>query len=187
MATEDFARAVEFAVRCHEGQVRKDGFSPYIAHPLAVASRVLRELGDYDVASAAVLHDVIEDCGVTKDIIEDGWGPKVANLVDWVTERRNGEDPDAKNWRGRKEDYIAQLRFAPCNALLIALCDKLDNLTDLMRMVALDGSSAFKQLRVGKNSQVWYHDQLIPVFKEALLPGHVFEEYLFQVSLLRQA
>lgn len=182
--SEQYAHAVEFAIRAHDGQTRKDGITPYIVHPLNVSARVLRECGDFDVASAAVLHDTIEDCGVTADIIEDGWGKNVATLVDWVTERRNGE-PDDKNWRERKVAYIEQLRFAPVPAQLIAICDKYDNLTDLLRNVHLDGRAAFNQLRVGRGSQIWYHDQMLHLFTQTSFPGAILGDYTLAVEQLR--
>ena len=182
--SELFAHAVEFAIRAHDGQLRKDGRTPYIVHPLNVAARVLRESADFDLACAAVLHDVVEDCGVTADQIEDGWGPKVANLVDWVSERRT-EEPTDKNWRERKDEYINQLRFAPVPAQLIAICDKYDNLCDLLRNVHLDGSAAFKQLRVGRNSQIWYHEQMLALFQETNFPGSILGDYTLAVEQLR--
>lgn len=182
--SEQFVHALEFATRAHDGQLRKDGITPYIVHPLNVSARVLRESGDFDIASAAVLHDVVEDCGVTLDALEDGWGPKVATLVDWVSEKRNGEPTD-KNWRERKVEYIEQLRFAPVPAQLIALCDKHDNLTDLLRGVHLDGRAAFNRLRVGRGSQLWYHDTLLTLFTETNFPGSILGDYTLAVEQLR--
>ncbi len=58
-----FLRAFNFAAEKHAGQTRKASTTPYIAHLMGVASLVLEFGGDEDLAIAALLHDVVEDCG----------------------------------------------------------------------------------------------------------------------------
>ena len=58
-----FERAFLFAKEKHAGQVRKASTVPYIAHLMGVASLALEYGGDEDIAIAALLHDVVEDCG----------------------------------------------------------------------------------------------------------------------------
>src|SRR5205807_6400299 len=77
-------RAYQLARAAHEGQVRRSG-DPYIQHPLAVA-RILAELGLDDITlSAALLHDSVEDTGVTLDEVASEFGDDVAAIVDGVT------------------------------------------------------------------------------------------------------
>src|SRR5579871_3242090 len=77
-------KAYEFAKRAHEGQMRKSG-EPFIIHPFAVA-RIISELKlDPATISAALLHDVVEDCEVTLDEIRNEFGDEIATLVDGVT------------------------------------------------------------------------------------------------------
>ncbi|HWR70418.1 MAG TPA: bifunctional (p)ppGpp synthetase/guanosine-3',5'-bis(diphosphate) 3'-pyrophosphohydrolase [Dehalococcoidia bacterium] len=77
-------QAYEFALKAHEGQLRRSG-EPYLQHPLETAA-ILADL-KLDAASiaAALLHDVPEDCGVPIEDIEAKFGPEVAKLVDGVT------------------------------------------------------------------------------------------------------
>lgn len=88
MATlKTFTDANYFAFKAHEGQLRKGALKlPYICHPLEVVN-ILARVGyatDYKVLSAAVLHDVIEDCGVKPaDLVE--FGPEVVALVNELT------------------------------------------------------------------------------------------------------
>lgn len=77
--------AISFASHCHKGQLDKGG-QPYILHPL----RVMLGLIDEDQRIAAVLHDVVEDCGVEPEIIRAGYGDAVAGAVLALT-RRKGE------------------------------------------------------------------------------------------------
>ncbi|MEC8750329.1 MAG: RelA/SpoT family protein [Chloroflexota bacterium] len=76
--------AYKFAEKCHSGQLRKTG-DPYIIHPVFTAIYLSNMKMDWETISAALLHDVIEDCGVTFEEIEKLFGRDVAGLVDGVT------------------------------------------------------------------------------------------------------
>lgn len=76
--------AYKFAEKCHRGQLRKTG-DPYIIHPVFTAIYLSNMKMDWETISAALLHDVIEDCGVTFEEIEKLFGRDVAGLVDGVT------------------------------------------------------------------------------------------------------
>ena len=76
--------AYKFAEKCHSGQLRKTG-DPYIIHPVFTAIYLSNMKMDWQTISAALMHDVIEDCGVTFEEIEGLFGREVAGLVDGVT------------------------------------------------------------------------------------------------------
>ncbi|HRW38274.1 MAG TPA: HD domain-containing protein, partial [Aquihabitans sp.] len=83
-STALIAQAHELAAAAHEGQSRKSG-EPYIHHPLAVA-RIVADLGlDEETVAAALLHDSVEDTGVTLDELAERFGDDVAQIVDGVT------------------------------------------------------------------------------------------------------
>jgi (p)ppGpp synthase/HD superfamily hydrolase len=92
MTLDDYARALAFAARAHEGQVRKSASTPYIYHPVSVSALVLQFGGDEAQAIGGLLHDVVEDCGVTYTTITDQFGHRVAAIVEGCTD---GE-PDAQ-------------------------------------------------------------------------------------------
>lgn len=77
-------RVLEFAIEAHEGQMRRSG-EPYITHPIAVARLVTSLHMDPPSISAALLHDVIEDCGVAAETIRQKFGADVALLVEGAT------------------------------------------------------------------------------------------------------
>ena len=77
-------RAYRFANRAHEGQMRQSG-EPYITHPIAVTVQCAQWKLDVRALMAALLHDAMEDCGVTKDDIARAFDPTVADLVDGLT------------------------------------------------------------------------------------------------------
>jgi len=123
-------RAYALALRAHEGQTRLSG-DPYITHPLAVAS-ILAELElDLVTITAALLHDVVEDAGVSLDDLAHDFGAEVAQLVDGVTklgriEYRSQEDEQVENLR---KMFLAMSQ--DIRVLLIRLADRLHNMRTL--------------------------------------------------------
>ena len=77
---ERIKKGYYYADKCHLGQFRKSG-EPYIIHPLNTAIILTTVYADSDTIIAGLLHDVIEDCGITKEEIEEEFGEVVAKLV----------------------------------------------------------------------------------------------------------
>ena len=77
-------QAYRFADEAHLGQIRNSG-EPYITHPIAVARQCAEWKLDAQALMAALLHDAIEDCGVTKPELIERFGASVADLVDGLT------------------------------------------------------------------------------------------------------
>lgn len=97
-------RAYNFADACHNGQLRRDG-TPYISHPVEVAL-ILAELNmDADVICASLLHDVVEDCGVSIEELEAKFNSNVASLVDVVSAI------DFKNYVFDESDLYEDVNF----------------------------------------------------------------------------
>ena len=82
-------KAAEFAVRAHEGTVRKGSRMPYITHPLEVAMIVSLMTDDKGLIAAAYLHDVVEDAGVTYEELEQEFGTRVSELVRGASEDKS--------------------------------------------------------------------------------------------------
>jgi len=75
-------KALYFACEKHDGQYRKGGRIPYIAHPVLVVFGVQKYTSDEDVIATALLHDVLEDCpDVSIDILQKEFGDRITNLV----------------------------------------------------------------------------------------------------------
>ena len=78
------------ALAAHEGQTRKGSSTPYIVHPLHVATMLARAGADEETIQAGVLHDVVEDCeGWTLERLEDEFGPRVREIVAHLTEDKS--------------------------------------------------------------------------------------------------
>ena len=102
-----FLKGFAFAAEKHSGQTRKASTIPYIAHLMGVTSLVLEAGGDEDLAIAALLHDVVEDCGGAPMLkeVNKRFGKRVAKIVDGCTDADTYPKPP---WRERKEKYIAR-------------------------------------------------------------------------------
>lgn len=118
--------AVSFAARAHRHQLRKDGETPYAAHPFRVCLVVCDVFGvtDPHVLTAAVLHDTLEDTTTDFDDVEEKWGREIAT---WV--RMLSKDKRAPNDE-REDDYCRVLTEAPWQVQVCKLADLLDNLLD---------------------------------------------------------
>jgi (p)ppGpp synthase/HD superfamily hydrolase len=119
--------AVEFAKEAHKGQVRKYTGEPYITHPLAVIE-ILKNTHinlEPETIAAAILHDVIEDCGVKQEELEEKFGSEVARIVWALTDESK---PSDGNRAARKEIDRKWFRNKACYSVrLIKLADMLDN------------------------------------------------------------
>jgi guanosine-3',5'-bis(diphosphate) 3'-pyrophosphohydrolase len=121
-------RGYDVAEECHRGQLRKSG-DPYITHPLAVAT-ILAELGmDTTTLVAALLHDTVEDTGLTLDDITAGFGSEVAHLVDGVTKLDKVKYGDAAESETIRKMVVAMARDP--RVLVIKLADRLHNMRTL--------------------------------------------------------
>lgn len=118
--------AASFAARAHRHQVRKDGQTPYVAHPFRVAMTIRDIFGCDDQAAiaAAILHDTIEDTTTDFDDLLGAFGEEVARTVAAMT--KNMALPEKE----REAAYDAQLAKAGWRARLVKLADVYDNLMD---------------------------------------------------------
>ncbi len=119
-------RAASFAARFHGSQMRKDGKTPYIAHPYRVAMMVRHFFGidDETVLVAALLHDVIEDTTADFDDLLAEFGDEVAGIVAVLSKDKRKVEPE------RETEYLQQLAKASWKAKIIKLADAYDNVCD---------------------------------------------------------
>lgn len=121
-------KALRFAAKAHAGQERKFSGDAYLSHPVNVFVSVSshgREEVSAEVAAAALLHDVIEDCGVSMNDIEREFSPLVADLVGWMT-NPSIQHPELSR-EERKAMDRAHIASAPPIVKLLKACDRLDN------------------------------------------------------------
>jgi (p)ppGpp synthase/HD superfamily hydrolase len=138
------AEATRFALEQHAGQTRKGRPEvPYASHLLRVAGLVMEHGGDARQIAVALLHDVIEDCGVEEAELERRFGGEVARAVRALSDTFEGDTPEQKApWRERKTRFVAQLGGIDARARLVAACDKLDNLSAIVADLETEGLPA---------------------------------------------
>jgi guanosine-3',5'-bis(diphosphate) 3'-pyrophosphohydrolase len=138
-------RAGERADTAHRGQLRKSG-EPYVTHPVAVAGLVA-ELGlDARSVAAALLHDAVEDTGVTLEDLQVGFGPDVAAVVDGVTklDRLQFDSKEAQQAATVRKMLVAMA--SDWRVLVIKLADRLHNMRTLAVM------EEWKQRRIAQET-----------------------------------
>ena len=154
--------AMNFAAKAHENQLRKAEKQPYIVHPFDVMERVRAVTDDPDTQIAAVLHDTVEDTPVTFEELETEFGSNVAFLV-WGVSKND----DIENWHDRNTAYLTRLEFeAGDGSVIIALADKVSNLTDMIRNHQKYGSEFWQHFNLQPLEQLWWYTSVLQVAKK---------------------
>ncbi|REK51196.1 MAG: bifunctional (p)ppGpp synthetase/guanosine-3',5'-bis(diphosphate) 3'-pyrophosphohydrolase, partial [Bacteroidetes bacterium] len=123
-------RAYYYAEQAHYGQARRTG-EPYVTHPLAVATVLARMHMDHESIMAALLHDVIEDTGVSKEDIRTQFGEEVADLVDGVSKLTHVEFDSAEIKQAENFQKMALAMARDIRVILVKLADRLHNMRTL--------------------------------------------------------
>jgi guanosine-3',5'-bis(diphosphate) 3'-pyrophosphohydrolase len=126
-------RAGIAAINAHEGQLRRTG-EPYVTHPIAVAD-IVADLGlDEVTLTAALLHDAVEDTGITKEWLVKEFGEQVAAVVDGVTklDRLEFDSKEEQQAATIRKMFIAMAQ--DWRVLLIKLADRLHNMRTISVM-----------------------------------------------------
>ena len=130
---EAVRQAYRFADESHLGQLRQNG-EPYITHPIAVAAQCATWKLDAQALMAALLHDAIEDCGVTKAELIERFGSPVAELVDGLTklEKLQFDTREENQAESFRKMLLAMARDV--RVILIKLADRSHNMRTLSDM-----------------------------------------------------
>lgn len=132
-SVEQVRQAYRYADEAHLGQLRSSG-EPYITHPIAVAALCASWKLDVQALMAALLHDAMEDCGITKSDLIDRFGAPVAELVDGLTKL------DKLQFNTREENQAESFRkmllamARDVRVILIKLADRTHNMRTLSDM-----------------------------------------------------
>ncbi len=164
--TPQIKRAIQFAARKHHGHFRVETEPlPYITHLFSVALLVAEDGASDDVVSAALLHDTLEDTDTTREEIIAAFGEHVAELVEHVSEKKEG------GWRERKERYLAHLEEAPEEALLISIADKIDNIESKLEGLERGDTAILERMGGDPARYRWFHGELARI-AGSRLPEH---------------
>ena len=164
--------AIYCAAECHRGQNRKnENETPYIAHPYSALLILSEYTNDEDIYIAMLLHDTVEDCGVSFEEIENMFGERVKDIVYHVTEPKFfGSDSNPLTWKERKENYLALLETGPTESLLVATCDKIHNMSTINKNLVHQGTFWFldKVMEILESRSTEISQPLIDKYKNKL-------------------
>lgn len=150
------SKAIAFANEKHAGQVRKGSRIPYILHPLEAGIIISQIVFDEELIAAAILHDLVEDAGVTLDTIAQAFSPRVAQLVASQTEDKS------RTWNERKQHTVEKLPDAAYEVKLLTLADKLSNARSLWRDYKQLGDGLWERFNMkDKQQQYMYYRGLV--------------------------
>jgi len=138
-------RAYYYAEQAHDGQFRRSG-EPYVTHPLAVAGILSDMHMDHQSLMAAMLHDVIEDTGISKTAIKGQFGETVAEMVDGVSKLNKIAFSSRAEAQAENFQKMALAMARDLRVILVKLADRLHN------MRTLDVLSPEKRRRIAKET-----------------------------------
>ena len=138
-------KAYDFACEAHSGQYRSSG-DPYVTHPIAVASILGSFRMDEDSLAAAMLHDVMEDSGIPKSVIEKKFNKEVADLVDGVSKLNTLTISSKTESQAENLQKMVLAMSKDIRVIVVKLADRLHNMRTLLYL------DREKQLRIAKET-----------------------------------
>jgi (p)ppGpp synthase/HD superfamily hydrolase len=169
-----FNDAFVYAARMHASQTRKKTDVPYISHLMSVAGLVLEAGGGEDEGIAALLHDVVEDCGghPVLEEVRQRFGERVAKIVQGCTDAYTIPKPP---WKQRKLDYLDVLRRADEDIRLVSAADKLHNVRTILADYRRGGDSVWERFSGRRDGTLWYYRAVLEVLRQGK-PNPLVEE-----------
>lgn len=171
-------QAIAYATKMHSGQIRKMANTPYILHPMEVASIIGTMTDDREIMAAGLLHDTIEDCNADPREIRQLFGARVAALVQSETEDRSSTRSAEDTWQERKEESLIVLSMThDIGVKILWLGDKLSNIRSFARAYRKQGDAIFQLLhQKDPKIQGWYYKSIAAGLAE-LKDTDAFHEY----------
>jgi (p)ppGpp synthase/HD superfamily hydrolase len=151
---------------------------------MAVASLVLEAGGDEEMAIAALLHDVVEDCGGRPRLreIRKQFGARVARIVEGCTYSFGEPKPE---WIERKRGYLEEVKHADAETRLVSASDKLHNVRTILADYRKEGDGIWVRFNGKKEGTLWYYRALSDEY--ARTPNRITRELEITVGELERA
>lgn len=171
--------AFDSAAVWHENQLRKypGATVPYMSHVAGVAAILSRHGFAEHVVAAGALHDVMEDCGVTHEVLAEKFGVAVADLV-----RHVSEQDKSLSWEERKRLYLEHFAHEPWEAQAITLADKIDNFQSIVVCARVFGDP-WAMFKRGRDAQIVRFRDLLDRTRR-LAPHPLIDEYAATLTLV---
>ncbi len=167
LETSVLDKAIVFAVKAHANTERRGKGFPYIVHPMEAVEIVATMTKDQELLAAAVLHDTVEDTGVTLDDIRCEFGDRVAKLVEEESDVFMEGVSESDSWHARKQAAIERLEKASRDAKMVAIGDKLSNARAIYRDFVQKGDELWSIFHVSDvKEHEWHYRGLASALKE---------------------
>lgn len=161
--TTRIQKAIKFAAKTHQvyqDQKRKGKVIPYITHPLTVGLILSLVGASEDVIIAGILHDTIEDSPehkrVSKEMLTERFGKRVAQLVDSVTEQDKSLPRDE-----RKDAALAEIPAYSHDSVLVKSADIISNTTEIIDDYRRYGDEIFERFKGSKEKTLTHYLEVI--------------------------
>ena len=160
---------------------RKTG-EPYITHPIAVSSILVKYGLDAETCAAALLHDTVEDTNTALEDIEKQFGLRVRQLVAKESEDKKESMPKSQSWQIRKQEAIDKLKQEDdLGVKIVCLCYKVSNLRSFQLLCFDKGDDAWNSFNMkDPKKHYWYYSSILEALSE-LKDTPVYKEYDFLV------
>lgn len=153
-------RAMRLAFAAHEGQKRHEG-TPYITHPVSVALMLAQHGFGEEVVAAALVHDVLEDTGITEDEMLQELGDAVAVIVQALSYDHSVP------YKEQRERYIESVRQAGESAMAVSVADKIHNAQSLIDLHTQGGSAIWSKFNATKEQKLWFEEAMLAMLRES--------------------
>ena len=148
-------KAIIFACKKHDKQLRKSTDIPYISHIMEVMYILQKENCDEDVIIAGILHDTLEDTKTTENEICSIFGEKILSIV-----KSESENKDL-SWIERKTITIEHLYSASIDVKLVCCADKLANIRSMYDDLINVGDKLWERFNAPKDKLKWYYEGIL--------------------------
>lgn len=172
-------KGIVFATKAHEGQYRKLSNTPYIIHPLEVATIIATITEDENVIVAGLLHDVIEECNITSDVIKNEFNSRVSALVQSESEDKLNDRSKSDSWLDRKEESLLMLEHTKDRDVKILwLADKLSNMRSFYREYLKNGHEFLNHLNQKDIKMHYWYYSSVAKYTSELKDTAAYQEYV---------
>lgn len=179
--TNKIQKAIKFSIKTHEvyqKQKRKGKDIPYIIHPLTVGLILAKIKSNEDLIIAGILHDTIEDSvpekKVSKEMLTERFGIKIANLVESVTEKNK-----ELSWEERKKEALLHIKKFSQESLLIKSADTISNASELIDDYNKNGEETFSRFNAPKERVLNNYLKLIDAIIKCWTNNPLVDDLIF--------
>ena len=154
--------AIYFVTDAMSGKTRKGDGAPAVFHSLEAGAIASSLTHDEEIISAVLLHDVIEDAGVTADELRKKFGDRITKLVLAGSENKRHGIPPAESWKIRKEEEIKILEDTQdIGVKILFLADKLSNLRSVAAGLEKKGEGYWQNFnQKDPKEHYWYYSEI---------------------------